>query len=185
MPCPTTGVMGPGFPGPTGEERLQEAKGWTAGALHGPFLSQEEKSQAARTDPGTKGHPEPPTARPGYLQHGEIPVLVKDVRDRSAAGDALEEPQRLHAFLHSLVNLEQSALPWYTQILRPTNLGSDLPPSAQPGSFLQCFPPKGLSLNCNRGQSRRKAAALRLPQGYSASIGMVSFWCLLLIQLIW
>lgn len=56
-----------------------------------------------------------PPGRARYLQHGEVPALVKDVGDRSATSDVLEEPQRPHTFLSSLVNLQQSALPWQTQ----------------------------------------------------------------------
>lgn len=123
MPCPvfTVSAREPSFPGVhrgEGEERHQEAMRWKAVALHRPCLSQEGLMQQGLILPakGTWTPPprhqpnDPPgwsfsTDRPRYLQHREIKVLVKDVQDRFTTADVLEEPERLHTFLRSLMNL--------------------------------------------------------------------------------
>lgn len=91
-----------------------------------------------------QGHDPPSPTKPpgcspssGHLQHGEVEVRVQDVGDGPTAAHGLEEPQRPHALVRSLMNLQRELPPAINPLLIMGRvLTVLLSPVSPPGSSL-------------------------------------------------
>lgn len=91
-----------------------------------------------------QGHDPPSPTKPpgcspssGHLQHGEVEVRVQDVGDGPTATHGLEEPQRPHALVRSLMNLQRELPPAINPLLIMGRvLTVLLSPVSPPGSSL-------------------------------------------------